>query len=78
MSTLINSLCIEPFSKGDRVKVTHPSFRDCITTTGNVTGCKKDLVPDYDGPKLWMVSVTLDNGRRVGVRPHYVEYISSK
>lgn len=73
----INTLIIQPFECGDRVDVSrHHAFRDCKTTTGTVIECEKRQSPGEDGPALWMVNIELDNGRKIGVRPSYVDLVN--
>lgn len=73
----INTIVIEPFSPGDRVDVSrHSAFADCKTTIGTVIECQKDISVDYQGPALWMVKIELDNGRKIGVRPSFVDLVA--
>jgi hypothetical protein len=72
----INTCLISPFSPGDKVDISrHHTMQDARVTNGVVTDCKKTVDPDSDGLSLWMVYITLDNGRRLGVRPSYVDLI---
>jgi hypothetical protein len=72
----INTVVVEPFESGDRVDVCrHYRYEDCKTTTGTVIKCVKDRNREYSGPALWMVNIELDNGKKIGVRPAWVDLI---
>lgn len=70
----INTCLIQPFCIGDRVDLSrHHIMLDSRVTTGVVTDCIRDTSDNIPG--YWMVRVTLDNGRKVGVRPSYVDLL---
>lgn len=69
----INRLCICPFEVGDRVKINHHVFEDCLIKTGVVIDCQKKDDEEHVGDFIWMVYILVDNGRKVGFRPSQLE-----